>query len=132
MYHLCWRAAGWHQISCDFVTSLAELCMSSTSALIQNHATCSYMLSGCVSCCVLAWRHTDTTRHLHQVGRGPGEVEAEDVTLAIDMKARHSFVPRPNSETLQEIASQVWQPDRGSSNNEAVLEGGAVERPASA
>lgn len=42
-----------------------------------------------------------------QVGRGAGEVENEDVTLAIASRTRHSFVPRPPQETLQQLADQV-------------------------
>lgn len=42
-----------------------------------------------------------------QVGRSAGEVENEDVTLAIASRTRHSFVPRPPQETLQQLADQV-------------------------
>lgn len=49
------------------------------------------------SCCMVA----------AQVGRRPGEVENEDVTLAISTRARHSFVPRPPQEALRQIADQV-------------------------
>jgi hypothetical protein len=42
-----------------------------------------------------------------QAGRAPGEVENEDVTLAIATRTRHSFVPRPPQETLQQLADQV-------------------------
>lgn len=42
-----------------------------------------------------------------QVGRAPGEVENEDVTLAIATRTRHSFVPRPPQEILQQLADQV-------------------------
>jgi hypothetical protein len=42
-----------------------------------------------------------------QVGRAAGEVENEDVTLAIATRTRHSFVPRPPQETLQQLADQV-------------------------
>lgn len=42
-----------------------------------------------------------------QVGRAPGEVENDDVTLAIATRTRHSFVPRPPQELQQQLADQV-------------------------
>lgn len=50
---------------------------------------------------------SDASAFAEQVGRGAGEVENEDVTLAIATRTRHSFVPRPPQETLQQLADQV-------------------------
>lgn len=50
---------------------------------------------------------SDASAFAEQVGRRPGEVENEDVTLAISTRARHSFVPRPPQEALRQIADQV-------------------------
>jgi hypothetical protein len=64
--------------------------------------SCHYKRSGLLTCLFPPPPNTHT-----QVGRAPGEVEAEDVALSVAMKTRHAFVPRPTQETLRQLAEQV-------------------------
>lgn len=41
------------------------------------------------------------------MGRPAGEVENEDVVLAVQTRARHSFVPQPPVEVVRQLADQV-------------------------
>lgn len=44
---------------------------------------------------------------LLQVGRPAGEVENEDVVLAVQTRAQLSFVPQPPVELVRSLADQV-------------------------
>jgi hypothetical protein len=44
---------------------------------------------------------------LLQVGRPAGEVENEDVVLAVQTRAKLSFIPQPPVEVLRSLADQV-------------------------
>lgn len=50
---------------------------------------------------------SDASAFAEQVGRQPGEVENEDVVLAVQTRAKHSFVPHPPVEVLRQLADQV-------------------------
>jgi len=42
-----------------------------------------------------------------QVGKPPGEVDQDDVSLAVQTRSKHSFVPQPPVELLRQLADQV-------------------------
>lgn len=50
---------------------------------------------------------SDAAAYAEQVGRPAGEVENEDVVLAVQTRAKLSFVPQPPVEVLRSLADQV-------------------------
>jgi transcription initiation factor TFIID subunit 9B len=49
----------------------------------------------------------DAEAYSEQTGRAPGEVDTENVVLAIEARAAHSFVQQPSQEDLSKIASKI-------------------------
>uniref|UniRef100_A0A383VX94 Transcription initiation factor TFIID subunit 9 n=1 Tax=Tetradesmus obliquus TaxID=3088 RepID=A0A383VX94_TETOB len=50
---------------------------------------------------------SDAAAYAEQVGRPAGEVENEDVVLAVQTRAQLSFVPQPPVELVRSLADQV-------------------------
>eukprot|EP00775_Hariotina_reticulata_P011885 gene11885-12029_t len=49
----------------------------------------------------------DASSFSAQVGKPSGEVDQDDVSLAVQTRSKHSFVPQPPVELLRQLADQV-------------------------